>query len=96
MGIKVLEIRTLHSNAKSLRAFVDVQIGDLILKDFRILEENGGKSYVKAPFTTYKDKTGQLRFRQIIDLPAEVRGRIDNMILSEYYREKEKQHGTTD
>lgn len=96
MEIRILEIRILPPGTKSMRAFADVQLGDLILKDFRVMQDNGGKPYVKAPFTTYKDRTGQIKFRQIIGLPDEVRGKIDNLILSEYYREKEKQHGTTD
>lgn len=94
--IKVLELRLFPFCKKFVRAFADVQIGGLILKDFRVMQINGGKPYVKAPFTTYKDKTGQLRFRQIIDLPSEVRGQVDNAILHAFYqREKEQNHART-
>lgn len=91
MNIQVVGLRFLPGD-RPLKGFADIQLGDLILKDFRVMKDNGGKPYVKAPFTTYRDKTGQLRFRQIIDLPAEVRGRIDNMILSEYNREKDRRN----
>ncbi len=87
-NIEVIEIR-LSPPGKSLKAFVDIRIGSITLKDFRVMQDNG-KPYVRAPHTTYKDSTGALRFRQIVDLPDEVRGQIDTMILSEYYhREKE-------
>ena len=94
MEVKVLEIRVLPPGTKSMRAFADVQLGDLRLKDFRVIQENGGKPYVMAPFITYKDKTGQLKFRQIIDLPAEARGQIDVAILNAFYqREKGLKNG---
>ena len=90
MDIRVVDIRLSPCTGKPLRAFADVQLGDLILKDFRIMQIAGEKPYVKAPFTTYKDRTGQLKHRQIVDLPTEVRGQIDVAILSAFYqREKE-------
>lgn len=93
MDVRVISVRLLPEG-RPLKAFADVQLWSLILKDFRIMQDNGGKPYVKAPFTTYKDKTGQLRFRQIIDLPAEVRGQVDNAILHAFYqREKEINNG---
>jgi len=90
MNIEIIDLRLLPGN-RPLKAFCDVRVNDIIIKDFRILQDNG-RPYVKAPFVTYKNKVGTLRFRQIIDLPGEVRTRINNMILSEYYREKEQIH----
>lgn len=83
MDIQILDFRPLP-DAKSLRAFVDVRIGNITLRDFRVMQDNG-KPYIRAPHTTYKDHTGTLRFRQIVDLPDEVRGEVDTLILSEYY-----------
>lgn len=90
MEIRILDVRLLPGN-KTTRAFVDIQLGDMVIKDFRIVQ-NGEKPHVKAPFTTYKNQNGELRFRQIIDFPDEVRGRIDAAILSAFYREKEEVH----
>ncbi len=89
MGIKVTEIRLLN-NGRFLKAFADVQIGNITVRDFRVMQDSG-KPYVRAPHTTYKDSTGTLRFRQIVDLPDEVRGEVDTLILSEYYRHREKE-----
>ena len=87
MKIEVLSIR-LFPGHKTTRAFIDIQLDDMVIRDFRIVQ-NGGKPHVKAPFTTYKKQNGELCFRQIIDFPEEVRGRIDNAILSAFYREME-------
>jgi len=89
--VRIIEIRPTRKPGP-LRAFVDVRLGNLLVRDFRVMKGNGSKAYVKGPFATYKDKTGQLRFRQIIDFPDEVRGRIDAAILSAFYREKEQSY----
>jgi hypothetical protein len=91
--VEVIEIRRTRKPGPLL-AFADLRVGSLLVRDFRVMQENGSKPYVKAPFTTYKDKTGQLRFRQIIDLPNEVRGQVDNAILNAFFqREMEKRNG---
>ena len=87
--VKVMQIRPL-SDGRPLKAFADVQLGDVVIRDFRVMKENGIRLYVKAPFSTYKDQTGQLRFRPIIVLPDEVRGEIDLAILNAYQGEMEK------
>ena len=92
MEIEVLDLRVIESS-KSLKAFVDVRLGDIVIRDFRIVKENGKRPHVKAPFSTYKDQKGQLRFRPIIILPEEVRGEVDLAILSAYQREKAQDNG---
>jgi len=92
MKIGILDLR-LMPGGRTLKAFADILINDIRVNDFRILQTNG-RVYVKAPFTTYKNKAGEIAFRQIIHLPDEVRGRIDTMLLSEYYhRERERTDG---
>ena len=91
MEIRISELRFLASH-KPTRAFCDVEICGITIRDFRIMQ-NGGRPYVKAPFQTYKNHAGEIQFRQIIDLPEEVRGQVDSLILSAFYREKELQDG---
>ena len=57
--------------------------------------QNGWRPYVKSPFQTYKNVSGEIQFRQIIDLPDEVRGQVDTAILSEFYGIKEQGGGET-
>ncbi len=88
MEIRVLDIRLLPGS-KATRAFADIIIGDVTVRDFRVLQGNG-RPYVKAPFQTYKNPAGKIQYRQIIDLPGEVRGQVDTAILSAFYRMTEK------
>jgi DNA-binding cell septation regulator SpoVG len=87
--VKVIEIRPLKDR-RPLRAFADVRVGSVVIRDFRVMKENGKRLYVKVPFSTYKDQTGQLRFRPIVVLPDEVRGEIDLAILNAYQGEMER------
>jgi len=87
-----LDLRVIESG-KSLKAFADVRIGNILIRDFRIVKEDGKRPHVKAPFSTYKDQTGQIKFRPIIDLPDEVRGEVDLAILNAYRREKDNDNG---
>lgn len=91
MGIEVISLRLIESKKSGLRGFADIRLDAVTIRDFRIFQRNG-KPYVKAPFTTYKNQNGEICFRQIIDLPDEVRGQIDTTILSAFYREKEKHY----
>ena len=89
--VRVIEIRPTRKPGP-LRAFADLKFGNLLVRDFRVMQDNGGRPYVKAPFSTYKNKNSELCFRQIVDLPDEVRGQVDTAILSAFYREKEKHY----
>lgn len=92
MEIRVLEIRLASFNGKTIKAFVDVQLDNIIIRDFRIMKEEGKRPYVKVPFQTYKGQTGELKFRPTVTLPDELRGEIDLAILNAYQREKEKEN----
>lgn len=87
--VKVIEIRPFN-DGRPVRAFVDIQLGNVVIRDFRVMKENSKRLYVKVPFSTYKDQTGQLKFRPIVVLPDEVRGEIDLAILNAYQGEMEK------
>ena len=84
MEIHVLELRLLPGN-KTTKAFCDVRIGAITIRDFRVYQTNG-KPSVRNPFTTYKDHDGNLSFRQILDLPSNVQAEVNALILSEYFR----------
>jgi DNA-binding cell septation regulator SpoVG len=90
MEIKVIEIRPL-SDGRSLRAFVDVQVGDWIIHDFRIIRQNGQKAFVSPPQVSWKDPTtGEIKYKGILTIPPEQKQRIEVEILSAFQREMEK------
>ena len=45
--VKVVEIRRIRKPS-SLRAFVDVWMGNMTVADFRVFQENGGPARVEA------------------------------------------------
>lgn len=92
--VKIIEIRPIY-DGRDVKAFVDIQVGDFILRDFRVIKKDGKRPFVKAPFSTYKDSAGQIKFRPIVFVPNdELRGEIDLTILAAYQGEMEKRHET--
>ena len=89
MDISVLEIRMLPGH-KATRAFCDVSIGEITIRDFRVYQTNG-KPSVRNPFNTYKDREGNLTFREIISLSSTVQIETHALILSEYFRRLKEQ-----
>src|SRR4030043_2297012 len=89
VNIEVKDIRLLPGQ-KSTRAFVDIEISGITIRDFRIYKMNG-KPSVRNPFNTYKDREGNLTFREIISLPSMVQSEAHALILSEYFRRLKEQ-----
>lgn len=90
MEIRVIEIRFLNGD-RPLKAFIDIQIGDWIIHDFRIVKQNGQKASVLSPQVSWKDpETGTIRFRGVFTIPSEQKQRIDITILAAFQKEMEK------
>jgi len=94
--VKLLDLR-MTKGEKATRAFVDIEIYGIKIKDFRVYQPNGNPSpMIRNPFTNYRSptKAGSISYRQIVDLPPSIEKEVHVMILSEYYRRaKEKDHG---
>lgn len=89
MIIDVLEIRFPLGN-KTTKAFCDVRIDDITIRDFRVYQTDG-KPSVRNPSSAYKDQMGTLKFREIINLSPTVQAEVNALILGEYFRRsKEK------
>ncbi len=90
MDIRVIEIRPL-SDGRSLKAFVDIQVGDWVIHDFRIIKQNGQKAFVSPPQVSWKDpETGGIKFKGVLTIPPDQKQRIDTEILHAYQAEMEK------
>ena len=91
-NVRVIGIRPTRKPGP-LRAFADVRIGNMMVTDFRIFQEDGGRARVEVPMATWRDnKTRELRFKPIITLPGDLMGRVQTEILSSYYRAMEERH----
>ena len=87
MGIEVISLRLIEPKESGLRGFADIRIDDITIRDYHIFQRNG-KPYIQAPYTTLK-KDGALQFHPIIDLPEELRSKVDTAILTAYFEKKE-------
>jgi hypothetical protein len=95
MNMLVVGIRTL-SDGKPLKAFADIQVGNWIIYDFRIVQRSGRRASVLPPQVSWRDtQTGQIKNKGILTIPPEQKQRIDVMIFSAYQKEMEKNHGSS-
>jgi hypothetical protein len=85
MEIQLIEMRLLPGQ-KITRAFCDIGVDGITIRDFRVYQANGRPS-VRNPFNTYKDHEGNLTFREIVSLPPTVQTEVHALILSEYFRQ---------
>jgi DNA-binding cell septation regulator SpoVG len=94
MQITVKKIRLVNSG-KPLRGFADLQIGEILIRDFRIIQERGQRAYVASPQISWRDPAdGIIKFKTIIKLLSnEMKGAIEVAILSEFQRAREKKNG---
>ncbi len=84
--VKVIEIRPL-SDARTLKAFVDVQVGDWITYEWRIIKKDGERAWVSVPMASWKDPDHKVRYRALLSIPGELKQRIEVAILSAWEKE---------
>jgi len=90
MKIEVIEIRPLN-DGRPLKAFADVQVGDWVIHDFRIIKQDGQRAFVSPPQVSWKDPTTrEIKYKGILTIPPEQKQRIDLEILSAFQKEMEK------
>jgi DNA-binding cell septation regulator SpoVG len=92
MSIEIQAIR-LTNTGSSLRAFVDVKVGTWIINDWRVWQQNG-RAYVSVPQSSWKDPSGQIKFKPILTIPDDQLQQIQTAILHAYHQEKEKTNGS--
>lgn len=92
MKIEVIDIRLIDSPGNGLKAFSDIRLDNLIIKDLRIMEHSG-KICVEGPYATRR-KGGQIFFNPIIIFPEDLKVRLETAVLSAYFEKEEKTHGT--
>jgi DNA-binding cell septation regulator SpoVG len=91
MNVEVIEIRLLN-NGKPLKAFADIRVGNWIIRDFRVVQHNGGRAYVETPLRSWRDSNGVIQFKNILTLPKDLKWQIESAILAEYQKAREKEN----
>lgn len=91
MNIQIVEIRLLSSN-RPLKAFADVQVGDWIIYEWRIIKKDGQRAWVSVPMASWKDVDGKVRYRALLSVPGELKQRIEVAILSAWEKEERSEN----
>lgn len=90
--IKILKIRPIfNGEGRNLKAFCDIQIGEIVINEWRIFHRPGQMISIVSPQTTWKDKDGRVQYRSIVSIPSELKQQIDAAIISTWKREEEKE-----
>lgn len=81
-AISVEKIRKV--GAGNLRAFADVKIGDIVIRDFRIIQQPNQKPWVSSPQRTYKSENGEMRYANTIELSNELKTKVQLAVLTAF------------
>ena len=87
--VRVIEIRPL-SDGRPLKAFADVQVGDWIIYEWRIIKKDGQRAWVSVPMASWKDLDHKVRYRALLSIPDELKQRIEVAILSAWEKESSR------
>lgn len=87
--LEVLDIR-LMPPGRPLKGFADIKLDGIVVREFRIIKENGRRLWVASPQISWKDPNGQIKYKTVITLPDELKGQIDLVILKRFTEEMEK------
>jgi DNA-binding cell septation regulator SpoVG len=87
--IEVVEIQNVNLKG-ALQGFADIRIGGLILRNFKIIRGENGALQVEYPTTTFRNSSGQIRYKPLVSCPAELMQKICVKILSAWTEGKEQ------
>lgn len=81
--ITVQEIKKVN-NIGNINAFVSIKIDDLIIHDFKIVQQSGQKAWVSVPQTSYKNQQDKTCYKNLIELSKELKEEISKEILKNW------------
>lgn len=91
MNIEVVNLKLINGSSRSLKAIADVRVGDWFIYNWKIVQQNCHRAQVEIPQVSWRDSSGQLRFRKLLSIPGELRQRIEIVILSTWEKEKQNE-----
>lgn len=94
MEIKIIDLKLIRGD-KPLKALVAIEVGGIIIRDIRVVKENGRRPVVLAPQNSWKGDDGQIRYRTVVTFPDEMKGEIDLVVLKKYLGELEKHNASS-
>jgi DNA-binding cell septation regulator SpoVG len=81
MDIKIINIEKVDYSP-NLKYLIDVQIGEIITRNWRVVKDRSGKVFVASPQVNVYDESGNKRRKTLISVPANIRESIEHLIFS--------------
>jgi hypothetical protein len=81
-AIKILNIEK-QKDTGPLKYLVEIQIGEIITRDWRVVKDQNGKTFIAAPQITSYDKEGGKHRKSIVSVPPNIRESIEHLIYSQ-------------
>jgi len=87
MSVKVLNLRPVQ-NRGNLKAFVDVEINEILIRSFRVVQQPGQRPWVSPPVESWEGDDGQRHYRRLVVLPEDLREEVFRAILAAWRESK--------
>jgi len=88
--IKIISITPVLDRG-ALKAFVELQIGHLVIYDCRIIKENGRQPWVSMPVLSYKNNHGTVCYRPLLQvLDKNLKNEISQSVLEAWENKSEE------
>ena len=84
----------LVENAGSLRAYVSVKIGPLVVHDFRVIKQPEQDAWVSVPQKSWNTPQGERKFSPLLELPPDWKQPLTNAVIAAWQDELRKQQTT--
>lgn len=78
MDIKVNKVTPMTKG--NLRAFVEVQVGEIIIRDCRVVQQPGQNPWVSMPARSY-EKDGKTQWISLVEMPRELKAKVEQVVL---------------
>ena len=84
-NIAVLTIRPAARG--NLRGFADVRIGELVVKDLRVIQQPGQRAWVSPPQKEWLKPDGTRGYAPLVEFSPALKATIESMVLDAWRRE---------
>jgi hypothetical protein len=84
-NIAVLAVRPAARG--NLRGFVDIRIGELTIKDLRIIQQPGQRAWVSPPQKEWVKPDGTRGYVPLVEFSPVLKAMIESMVLDAWRRE---------
>ena len=77
--VHVINIRPVQRG--NLKAFCDVRLGGILVKDFRVIQQPGQRPWTSPPQREWTDANGQTRYAPVVELTDRLKQQVQQAIL---------------